>query len=108
MLGAPHPLRGEKRSSAVFSKHPDEHRPERPVLLAVDQQLGEGFASADSRVEADVARHKSGLATEPLPSRIHEKREHHQPRDNGYVKRDSLPRQHPARYSTRVFVPHGD
>lgn len=23
-------------------QHPDEHRPERPVLLAVDQQLGEG------------------------------------------------------------------
>jgi hypothetical protein len=25
-------------------QHPDEHRPERPVLLAVDQQLGEGAA----------------------------------------------------------------
>ena len=23
-------------------QHPDEHRPERPVLLAVDQELGEG------------------------------------------------------------------
>jgi hypothetical protein len=23
-------------------EHPDQHRPERPVLLAVDQQLGEG------------------------------------------------------------------
>jgi hypothetical protein len=39
MLGAPHPLRGEKRSSTVFSKHADEHRPERPVLLEVDQEL---------------------------------------------------------------------
>jgi hypothetical protein len=42
MLGAPHPLRGEKWSSTVFSKYADEHRPERPVLLAVDEQLGEG------------------------------------------------------------------
>ena len=25
-----------------FSQHPDEYRPERPVLLAVDQQFGEG------------------------------------------------------------------
>jgi hypothetical protein len=25
-------------------QHPDEHRPERPVLLAVDQELGEGTA----------------------------------------------------------------
>jgi len=25
-------------------QHPDEHRPERPILLAVDQQLGEGAA----------------------------------------------------------------
>jgi hypothetical protein len=26
----------------VLPQHPDEHRPEDPVLLAVDQQLGEG------------------------------------------------------------------
>ena len=26
---------------ASLPQHPDEHRPERPVLLAVDQQLGE-------------------------------------------------------------------
>ena len=25
-----------------FRAHPDEHRPERPILLAVDQELGEG------------------------------------------------------------------
>ena len=25
-----------------LSQHADQHRPERPVLLAVDQQLGEG------------------------------------------------------------------
>jgi hypothetical protein len=29
-------------SALVLAQHPDEHRPERPVLLAVDQQLGEG------------------------------------------------------------------
>jgi hypothetical protein len=25
----------------VLPKHPDEHRPERPILLAVDEELGE-------------------------------------------------------------------
>jgi hypothetical protein len=25
-------------------QHPDEHRPQRPILLAVDQELGEGAA----------------------------------------------------------------
>ena len=31
------------RSRAVgLPQHPDEHRPQRPVLLAVDQELGEG------------------------------------------------------------------
>jgi hypothetical protein len=25
-----------------FHQHADEHRPKRPILLAVDQQLGEG------------------------------------------------------------------
>jgi hypothetical protein len=28
----------------ALPEHPDEHRPERPILLAVDQQLGEGAA----------------------------------------------------------------
>jgi hypothetical protein len=28
----------------VLTQHPDEHRSERPVLLAVDQELGEGPA----------------------------------------------------------------
>jgi hypothetical protein len=27
---------------ALLPEHPDQHRPERPILLAVDQQLGEG------------------------------------------------------------------
>jgi hypothetical protein len=30
--------------SSVLPQHPDEHCPERPVLLAVDQQVGEGAA----------------------------------------------------------------
>ncbi len=25
----------------ALSQHPDQHRPERPILLAVDQELGE-------------------------------------------------------------------
>ena len=31
-----------RRTLAVLPQHPDEHRSERPVLLTVDQQLGEG------------------------------------------------------------------
>src|SRR6266511_5055420 len=27
-----------------FSQHPNQHRPERPILLAIDQELGEGAA----------------------------------------------------------------
>jgi hypothetical protein len=27
-----------------FSQHPNQHRPQRPILLAVDQELGEGAA----------------------------------------------------------------
>ena len=33
-------------------QHPDEHRPQRPILLAVDQQLGEG---ARLRVPPELA-----------------------------------------------------
>jgi hypothetical protein len=29
-------------SALVLSQHPDEHRPKRPILLAVDQEFGEG------------------------------------------------------------------
>src|SRR5215216_6984887 len=35
-----------------FPQHPDEHRPQRPVLLAVDQQLGE---DARLRVPPELA-----------------------------------------------------
>ena len=31
-------------ASARFPQHPNGHRPKRPVLLAVDQELGEGAA----------------------------------------------------------------
>jgi hypothetical protein len=34
---------GSGRSPLALPQHPDQHRPERPVLLAVDQQLGEGM-----------------------------------------------------------------
>jgi hypothetical protein len=37
----------------VLSQHPDKHRSERPVLLAVDQQLGEGAALGVPPVRAD-------------------------------------------------------
>ena len=57
-------------------------------------------------VQADVARHKSALANEPLPSRIHQQREHHQPRDNRYVNRDYLPR--PQQFVHADLRPHGD
>jgi len=33
--------RGFGRSLLVLPQHADQHRPERPVLLAVDQKLGE-------------------------------------------------------------------
>jgi hypothetical protein len=32
---------GDLTSSVGLPQHADEHRPQRPVLLAVDQQLGE-------------------------------------------------------------------
>ena len=36
--------RGRVALAPAVSQHPDEHRPQRPVLLAVDQQLVEGAA----------------------------------------------------------------
>jgi hypothetical protein len=50
--------RGGRLSARAFTdrgrlpQHPDEHRPERPVLLAVDQELGEGAAL---RVASELA-----------------------------------------------------
>jgi hypothetical protein len=32
---------GQTRSVVGLPQHPDEHRPKRPILLAVDQELGE-------------------------------------------------------------------
>src|SRR4249919_3570169 len=45
-------------------QHPDEHRPQRPVLLAVDQQLGEG--AAVSRSLAPSAGHSPGHTSRSL------------------------------------------
>jgi hypothetical protein len=36
-----------------FHQHPDKHRPERPILLAVDQELGEGTRRGVAQVGAD-------------------------------------------------------
>ena len=41
-----------------LSQHPDEHGPRRPVLLAVDQELGEG---ATLRVAPELADPVSSL-----------------------------------------------
>jgi hypothetical protein len=41
--------------SARLPQHADQHRPEHPILLAVDQQLGEG-AGWGSPVRADRIR----------------------------------------------------
>jgi hypothetical protein len=37
---------GGLMSSVSIPRHPDEHRPEHPILLAVDQQLGRMLLSA--------------------------------------------------------------
>jgi hypothetical protein len=37
-------------------EHPDQHRPERPVLLAVDQELGEGYAGLGVPQEEPIDR----------------------------------------------------
>ena len=33
---------GRAELALRFPQHPDEHGPQRPILLAVDQELGEG------------------------------------------------------------------
>ena len=60
-------------------QHPDEHRPKRPILLAVDQQLGEGAALrvapelADPVGAIEVGEHEDvehvGAGTRPSASR---------------------------------------
>ena len=45
-------------------QHPDEHRPQRPILLAVDQQLGEDAALrvaselSDAVCSLEVGKHE--------------------------------------------------
>jgi hypothetical protein len=43
-------------SSVGLPQHPDQHRPQGPVLLAVDQQLGEGAALRVAPELADAVR----------------------------------------------------
>ena len=40
---------GRAELALRFPQHPNQHRPERPVLLAVDQQLGEGMPTSTAR-----------------------------------------------------------
>ena len=59
--GAQGSLRESLASASWFSallslhlpKHPDQHRPKHPILLAVDQQLGEGAGLGVRPVRAD-------------------------------------------------------
>ena len=46
-------------SSVSLAQHADEHRPERPILLAVDQQLGEDPALWEAP-ELTSADHSGG------------------------------------------------
>jgi hypothetical protein len=46
--------RGFGRSLLMLPQHPDEHRSERPVLLAVDQELGEGPALREAPELSDT------------------------------------------------------
>jgi hypothetical protein len=48
-------------SAVRLPEHPHEHRPERPILLAVDQQFGEGVAlRVAPELSIRSARSKSG------------------------------------------------
>ena len=70
---------GRAELALRLPQHPDEHRPERPILLAVDQQLGEGAALRATRELADpvgsleVGRHEDveqlGAGSDPNASR---------------------------------------
>ncbi len=63
----------------ALAQHPDEHRPERPALLAVDQQRGEGAALrvapelADPLGAFEVGQHEDveelGAGARPRASR---------------------------------------
>jgi hypothetical protein len=52
---ATHPSRPRKALGVpiALSQHPHQHRPKGPVLLAVDQELGEGAALRVASVLAD-------------------------------------------------------
>ena len=67
-----HPMAG---AQFRFSQYADEHSPERPVLLAVDQQLGEGAALrvgpelADPVGSLEVGSIRTGAARRGEPAR---------------------------------------
>jgi hypothetical protein len=55
------PVRCALAAPVALPQHADEHRPERPVLLAVDQELGEGPRLRVPQYEPIAsARSKSG------------------------------------------------
>ena len=52
---------GYQRLAVALPQHPDEHRPKRPILLAVDKQFGEGTCLGFPQYEPMAsARSKSG------------------------------------------------
>jgi hypothetical protein len=54
-------VRPVARKLARFAQHANEHRPKRPVLFAVDQELGEGTSRGVSQNSPILsARSKSG------------------------------------------------
>jgi hypothetical protein len=48
----------------VFAEHPDQHRPERPILFTVDQEFAEGARLGVAPVRAD--------SVDPIEVREHE------------------------------------
>jgi hypothetical protein len=53
--------------SVSFPQHPDQHRPKHPVLLAVDQQLGEGSLLLQDPVEVPAVGDTLQLILADLP-----------------------------------------
>jgi hypothetical protein len=83
------------RSSApILPQHSDQHRPERPILLAVDQQLGEGAAL---RVAPELADPVGSLEV-----REHEDVEKLGAGEPDRARRDILGAGAPARRVSRV------
>lgn len=54
--GLPRGAARRRRLAVSLPRHADEHRPERPVLVAVDQQLGEGAGLRVARTRPSARR----------------------------------------------------